>query len=114
MNMSITAGKLFSYFVSVCGTAAYIAWAGIIFTHLRVRAGLEKQGVDVKTYPFRAVGSIWIYRFNFCLCLFLLLINGFTSLENPFNWRDFVAAYITIPTFVVLFVGYKMWYKTRW
>lgn len=114
MNMKITAGKLFSYFVSVCGTAAYITWAGIIFTHLRMRAGLEKQEIDPGTWPFRAFGSIWIYRFNLFLCLFILLINGFTSIEPPFNWRNFIAAYITIPTWICLFVGWKVYHKTKW
>ena len=114
MNMKITAGKLFGYFVSVCGTAAYIAWGGIIFTHLRVRKGLERQGIPAEQYPFRAFGSIWIYRFNLFLCIFLLLINGFTSLETPFKWRDFLAAYITIPTSIGLFVGWKLYHKTRW
>lgn len=114
MNLKVGAGALFAYFVGVGGTAAYIAWAAIIFTHLRVRAGMEKQGIDKSTYPFKAWGSIWIYRFNLFLCIFLLLIQGFTSFERPFNYKTFVSDYITIPTAIVLFVGYKLYYKTRW
>lgn len=114
MNMGITAGQVFAYMTSVGGSAAYIAWAGIIFTHLRVRSGLEKQGIPLSTYPFKAFGSIWIYRFNLFLNIFILLIQGFTAFENPFNWRNFVASYITIPATILLFVGYKWYHNTHW
>ncbi|KUI71115.1 hypothetical protein VM1G_07281 [Cytospora mali] len=114
MNLKVTAGQVFSYMTSVGGSAAYIAWAGIILTHLRVRSGLEKQGIDQSTYPFRAFGSIWIYRFNLFLNLFILFIQGFTAFESPFNWRSFIASYIMIPTSVVFFLGYKWYHNTRW
>ena len=114
MNISIGAGQVFRYLTSVGGSAAYIAWSGIIFTHLRMRSGLVKQGILPSTYPFKAFGSIWIYRFNLFLSLFLLLIQGFTAFENGFNADVFVTSYITIPTAVVLFVGYKIFYKSRW
>jgi amino acid transporter len=114
MNMKVTAGQVFAYMTSVGGSAAYIAWAGIVFTHLRVRSGLVKQGINPSTYPFKSFGSIWIYRFNLFLNVFLLLIQGFTAFEKPFNWRLFVVSYITIPTTILLFVGFKLYHKTRW
>ncbi|KAN0090016.1 putative arginine permease [Hyaloscypha variabilis] len=91
MNLKVTAGQVFAYMTSVGGSAAYIAWGGIIFTHLRV-SGLVKQGIDPSTFPFKAFGSIWIYRFNLFLDIFLLLIQGFTAFEKPFNWRLFVVS----------------------
>ena len=114
MNMAVTPGQVFAYMTSVGGSAAYIAWSGIIFTHLRMRSGLVKQGIHPSEYPFKAFGSIWIYRFNLFLNIFLLLIQGFTSFEKPFNLNNFIASYITIPTAVILFVGYKIYFKTRW
>lgn len=114
MNIRVTTGEIFSYMTSVGGSAAYIAWSAIIFTHLRVRSGLEKQGVDPSTFPFKVTGSMWIYRFNLFLNIFILLIQGFTAFETPFDWRTFVTSYIMIPTFVVLFVGYKFYHKTHW
>ncbi|RMZ91362.1 hypothetical protein DV736_g1380, partial [Chaetothyriales sp. CBS 134916] len=114
MNLSVTAGQVFQYLLGVGGSAAYIAWAGIIYTHLRIRSGLDKQGIPHSSYPFKAFGSIWIYRANLFLCLFLLLIQGFTAFERPFNWRAFITSYITIPTSVALFVGWKLWHKTHW
>lgn len=114
MNLEVTAGQVFAYMTSVGGSAAYIAWSGIIFTHLRVRAGLERQGIRPDSYPFKAFGTIWIYRFNLLLNLFILFIQGFTAFEKPFDWRTFISSYIMIPTWVVLFVGYKLYHKTHW
>lgn len=114
MNRKLAAGQVFSYITSVGGTAAYIAWIAIIFVHLRVRAAAAKQGIDVATFPYKAVGSIWIYRFNFCFNIFLLLIQGFVVFESPFDWRGFIASYITLPTFAILYLGFKFWNKTKW
>ncbi|KAK7179456.1 amino acid permease [Paraphaeosphaeria sporulosa] len=114
MNRTLTAGQVFSYMTSVGGTSAYIAWASIIFTHLRVRAAAKRQGVELKTFPYRAWGSIWIYRANFAFNVFILFIQGYTVFKHPFDWRNFIACYITIPTFLLMFVGYKLWFKTTW
>ena len=114
MNRKLSAGEVFKYMTTVGGTAAYIAWASIMFTHLRIRAGAKKQNISVGTFPFKAFGSIWIYRLNFVFDLFLLLIQGYTVFKHPFDWRSFIASYITIPTFVILFVGYKWYFTTHW
>ncbi|CZR59981.1 related to amino acid transporters [Phialocephala subalpina] len=114
MNLKVTAGQVFAYMTSVGGSAAYIAWAGIVFTHLRIRKGMDKQGIDRSTYAFKAWGTIWIYRFNLFLNIFILFIQGFTAFENPFNWRLFVTSYITIPASILLFVGYKWYHGTHW
>ncbi|KIX95941.1 uncharacterized protein Z520_08196 [Fonsecaea multimorphosa CBS 102226] len=114
MNRKLSAGQVFAYMTSVGGTAAYIAWAAIIFTHLQIRAAAKKQNIDVSTFPYRAFGSIWIYRLNFAFNIFLLFIQGYTVFKHPFNWRAFIACYITIPTFFILFFGFKFYYKTHW
>lgn len=114
MNLKVTAGQVFAYMTSVGGSAAYIAWAGIVFTHLRIRKGMDKQGIPKSTYAFKAWGTIWIYRFNLFLNIFILLIQGFTAFENPFNWRLFVTSYITIPASILLFLGYKWYHGTHW
>lgn len=114
MNRRLSAGQVFSYMTSVGGTAAYIAWASIIFTHLWIRAAADIQGIDVKSFPYKAWGGIWPYRINFAFNIFLLFIQGYTVFKHPFDWRNFIACYITIPTFVVLFIAYKLYAKTKW
>lgn len=114
MSLQTTAGSLFSYFTSFGGTAAYIAWAAITFVQLRVRAAAKKQGIDAKEFPFKAPGHISIYWGNFFFNIFLLLIQGFTVFEAPFNYKSFTASYISIPVFLLMFIGYKWWFKSKW
>ncbi|KAJ5520828.1 hypothetical protein N7463_001281 [Penicillium fimorum] len=114
MSLRTTAGSLFSYFTSFGGTAAYIAWAAITFVQLRVRAAAKKQGIDAKEFPFTAPGHISIYWGNFFFNIFLLLIQGFTVFEAPFDYQLFIASYISIPVFFMMYFGYKWWFKTKW
>ncbi|KAF7561679.1 hypothetical protein G7046_g2474 [Stylonectria norvegica] len=114
MNLSVDAGTVFTYLNSVSGTAAFFTWIIIMLTFLRVRAGLTAQGVDMSTLPFRAKGSIWIYRLTFAFFIILLFIQGFTAFTNGFHYKIFISSYITIPAFLVLFFGYKWYHGTRW
>ena len=38
---------------------------------------------------------------------------GYTAFLNPFSAKDFVINYILIPVFVLLYLGYKFWHKTK-
>ncbi|CRL29067.1 Fungal transcriptional regulatory protein, N-terminal [Penicillium camemberti] len=114
MSLQTTAGSLFSYFTSFGGTAAYIAWAAITFVQLRVRAAAKKQGIDAKEFPFKAPGHILIYWGNLFFNIFLLLIQGFTVFEAPFDYKSFIASYISILVFFLMFIGYKWWFKSKW
>ncbi|KAL4781530.1 AAT family amino acid transporter, variant [Aspergillus varians] len=114
MSLRATTGEIFTYFTSFGGTAAYIAWASITFVQLRVRAAAQAQGIDRKTFPFTAPGGSWIYWVNFVFSVFILLVQGFTAFEKPFDHKAFIASYISIPVFFVMFFGYKWWFKTKW
>ena len=41
-------------------------------------------------------------------------MTGYTAFLNPFDKVAFVTNYILIPVFVILYVLYKYWNKTKW
>lgn len=45
--------------------------------------------------------------------VFLVFFQGYTAFLNPFSAEDFVINYILIPVFVLFFVVYKLWNKTK-
>lgn len=45
--------------------------------------------------------------------ILLTLTNGFYVFVN-WNISDFLVAYITLPIFLVLYLGHKAWFKTPW
>jgi yeast amino acid transporter len=114
MSIKTSSGAVFTYINDFGGTAAYIAWASITFVQLRVRAAAQAQGIDRKTFPFVAPGGSWVYWLNFAFNIFILLIQGYASLETPFNYKTFIACYISLPLFFVMFFGYKLCFKTKW
>lgn len=67
MNIKVTTGEILSYMTYIGRKTTcllkYITWSTIIFTHLRVRSGLEKQRMNPFSFPFKAAGiGIWTYR----------------------------------------------------
>ena len=45
--------------------------------------------------------------------MFLALVQGWTTL-SPFNAGNFVDAYILLPLFPLIFVVYKLAFRTHW
>jgi yeast amino acid transporter len=45
----------------------------------------------------------------------LTLTNGFqVFFPNKFSPSSFLAAYVTLPIFLVLYLGHKVWFRTPW
>lgn len=64
---------------------------------------------DEPRYPYKSHGQWAKAAYGLFACSVLVLFNGVAAfLESPFNWRRFIAAYISLPVFVVLVVGYKV------
>jgi hypothetical protein len=56
MNLKVTAGQVFSYMTSVRGSAAYITWFGIIFTHsVSAAEWINKEPINLPI-PSRLLG----------------------------------------------------------
>lgn len=39
--------------------------------------------------------------------------SGFDSFTVKFNHKTFITNYLGIPVYLALFLGYKLWYKTK-
>lgn len=54
----------------------------------------------------------WNSWFGLLANMFLALVQGWTTLA-PFDAGTFVDAYILLPLFGLTYIGYKMWFKTK-
>ncbi|OAA47255.1 proline-specific permease [Beauveria brongniartii RCEF 3172] len=63
---------------------------------------------DSPLYPYKSHGQ-WLKAFyGLAGSCILLLFNGIPAfLEKPFNVRKFVSAYVGIPVYILLVIGYK-------
>jgi amino acid transporter len=61
--------------------------------------------------PFQPYGTY----FTLCFIILLLLTNGFwLFFPGNFTASNFLTAYISIPLFLVLYGGHKMFHRTSW
>ena len=112
MNVSTGAGKAYSYIVNLSGVSTFLVWGSISFIHIRFRRAWSAQGRSLDELPFRSFLYPWNAYFGLGANVFLAFVQGWTSL-SPFDAGSFVDAYILLPLFPIIYVGYKIWNKTR-
>jgi amino acid transporter len=112
MNISTGAGKAYGYIVNLSGVSTFLVWGAISFIHIRFRSAWKAQGRTPEELPFISWGSPWNAYFGLFANIFLALVQGWTTL-SPFNAGNFVDAYILLPLFGIIFVVYKLIFKTR-
>ncbi|KAI1453765.1 proline-specific permease [Annulohypoxylon moriforme] len=113
LNVSNSGAQVFNWFTNISTISGFIAWIVILITYLRFRKAMEHHGM-LHELPFLTPlqpGATYAVLF---LITLLTLTNGF-QVFFPAHWSasSFLAAYITIPVFLVLYVGHKLVYRTR-
>ncbi|KAI0475252.1 amino acid permease [Xylariaceae sp. FL0804] len=112
MNVSTGAATAYSYIVNLSGVSTFLVWASISFIHIRFRKAWHAQGYTESDLPFASLWYPYNAYFGVCANLFLALVQGWTHFA-PFDAGGFVDAYILLPLFGLIYIGYKMWHKTR-
>ncbi|KAL4072265.1 general amino acid permease 1 [Scleroderma citrinum] len=111
MTLGSNAVTVFNWFVSLSTVCGLIGWAVINTTYLRYYYGLKLQGIvprGVYRSPLQPYAAMW----GVFWAVFYILITGI-SVFFHFNASSFVSSYINLPVFFSLFVGYKLWFKTK-
>ncbi|KAK3899259.1 amino acid permease/ SLC12A domain-containing protein [Staphylotrichum tortipilum] len=112
LNVSENGARVFGWFMNISTISGFIAWVVVMVTYLRFRAGMESQGL-LDTLPFRTPLQPYATWFVLGVVVLLTVTNGFQVFApSRWNYQDFLAAYITIPVFLVLYGGHKVWART--
>ncbi|RDA84879.1 hypothetical protein CP532_2084 [Ophiocordyceps camponoti-leonardi (nom. inval.)] len=106
LNVSNSGAKVFNWFVSISTVSGFIAWAVAMVTYLRFRRALERRGL-LSTLPYRTPLQPYATYATLAVISLLIITNGFQTLMTPFDASDFVASYVTIPAFLVLYLVHK-------
>ncbi|KAF1808359.1 hypothetical protein P152DRAFT_223816 [Eremomyces bilateralis CBS 781.70] len=112
MNVSTGAGKAYGYIVNLSGVSTFLVWGSISFIHIRFRQAWAAQGRTPEQLPYRSLWYPWNAYFGLFANIFLALIQGWTTL-TPFDAGNFVDAYILLPLFPLIWISFKLIYKTR-
>lgn len=108
----IGAGQLWTWLQNIVGVSNQLAWMAIALTSIRFRRGLDAQGKTHllpflnKTYPW----GPWV---SLILNGVIILVQGWSSFSPKFKAVDFFSYYIELPVMTVMYLGWKLFKKTR-
>jgi amino acid transporter len=107
LNVSSGAADVFTWFSNISTISGFISWIVLSFAYLRWRKAIVFHGlqdrVTFKT-PFQPYGTYFVIIF----IGLITLTNGYAVFFD-FNAPDFIAAYITFPIVVFLYVAHKIY-----
>jgi amino acid transporter len=109
------AAEAFNWLSNITALGSMITWTGIGVAHMRFYRGMQRQGVSRNVLPFRS--PLMPYAAYAVVISFSIIIffNGWTSLlHGKFDASAFFSSYINIPFFFLLFLGWKVFKKTKW
>jgi lysine-specific permease len=105
---------VYVWLVAASGLAGFIAWVGIAICHYRFRKAYVHQNKDLKDLKYRAS----LYPFGpilaLLMCIIIILGQGYSYITpSEIDWNGLIAAYIGLPLFLILYIGYKIKNKTK-
>ena len=112
LNVSNTGAQVFLWFSNISTISGFIAWIVVMITYIRFRKAMIFNNL-LESLPYRTPFQPYLTYFVLGVVSLLTLTNGF-QVFVPANWSvsDFLAAYITIPIFIVLYAGHKIYFRT--
>lgn len=110
LNVSNSGSKVFTWFSNISTISGFIAWIVVMITYLRFRRAMIYNNA-LHTLPYKTSLQPYATYIALAIVSLLTITNGFQTFI-PFNAQDFVAAYITLPIFLILYIGHKLWFRT--
>ncbi|KAH9080386.1 general amino acid permease 1 [Lactarius deliciosus] len=112
LNANNSSGKVFNWFVNL---SKLLPWLMIGITYLRFYYGLKAQGTGqdgVHAVYYRSIFQPYAGMYVVFWSIVFIFVSGLSVFWN-FNGPDFVAAYINLPIFALLYVGWKIIKRTK-
>lgn len=110
--LSIIGPQIYLFLVAASGLTGFIAWAGIAVSHYRFRKAMIAQGKSLDTLVYKAKWYPFGPIVAFVLCMLVIIgqdLHSFSTL----NWQGIIITYMSVPLFIVLYLGYKIKYHTK-
>jgi len=112
LNVSSSSAKVFTWFVNLVSTFGAITWMCIAYSHIRFMKALTANGMSRDDLPYKAPFQPWGSWFALVSTAIITLFKGYDTFI-PFTVDTFVTSYVGLPTFFILWLGYKILYRTK-
>ncbi len=106
--------EVFNWLLNMSGMCGFIVWLGIAISHYRFRKGYLAQGYKLDDLAYRAKFFPFAPWFAFILCTIIILGQNYQAfLGGKIDWLGILSTYISIPLFLVIWLGYKWKHNTK-
>lgn len=107
-------GVVYNWLLNASGMCGFITWLGIAISHYRFRRAYVAQGRDLKDLPYKARWFPFGPIFAFVLCFVVILGQNLAAFSgDQIDWYGVVVSYISIPLFLIVWLGYKWVKRTK-
>ncbi|MHA7582751.1 amino acid permease [Paenibacillus vandeheii] len=107
-------GIVYTWLLNASGMCGFITWLGIAISHYRFRRAYVAQGRDLNDLPYRARWFPFGPIFAFVLCIIVIVGQNYQAFTgDQIDWSGALVAYLSVPLFLVLWLGYKFIKKTK-
>ncbi|ODA76924.1 hypothetical protein RJ55_07440 [Drechmeria coniospora] len=112
LNVSKDGETVFNWLLNITAVAGFITWSLINVCHLRFMSVLRHKAIPRASLPYRAPFQPYLSWFGLFFNVLILMTSGFTVFMD-WDTSNFFAAYISLFLFVFLFIGHKLFYRTK-
>ncbi|WP_350302933.1 amino acid permease [Peribacillus frigoritolerans] len=111
---SIFGDHVFTWLLNASGLTGFIAWIGIAISHYRFRRAYVAQGGDLNELKYKAKWFPFGPILSFTLCMLVIAGQNYGAfLSGSIDWYGVAVSYIGLPIFLVVWLGYKIYHKTK-
>ncbi|KAI1786152.1 general amino acid permease 1 [Ganoderma leucocontextum] len=112
MNVSAGAATVFNWLVNLSTVGGFFGWLAMNITYVFFYRGMKAQGLDRTKLLYHSSLQPWLSYWGIFWITLFILINGFQVFFS-FTAAGFLTAYINIPFFFLLYIGWKIVKRTR-
>ncbi|WEW60899.1 lysine permease [Emydomyces testavorans] len=112
LNVSNNGAVVFTWFTNISSIAGFISWSCINGCHIRFMRALHAQNINRDALPYKAPLQPYLAYYGLFFNVLIILTQGFTAFI-PWSTTNFFIAYVSLILFVVLFIGHKLFFRTK-
>ncbi|PIA13232.1 hypothetical protein COEREDRAFT_49595 [Coemansia reversa NRRL 1564] len=106
--------SVYVFLINISGLTGMIFWLGIGLCHWRFRRAYIAQGYDLSDLPYRAGFFPFGPVYSCTLLVIIIIGQGYNTIWPKFDALSFFSTYMAIPLFLVFWLGWKFYKKTKW
>ncbi|KAF5021707.1 hypothetical protein F66182_6264 [Fusarium sp. NRRL 66182] len=105
-------GEIFGWLLALTGLGFLFVWGSICLAHIRMRAGMKAQGIDLGLIPYKTpfgVAGSWLgFGLNILALIATFYVALFPASGGSPTAEGFFGSYLAFFVVFFLYVGYKV------